>query len=130
MQSIMRRSAAVVATAVATLAGLTTAGIAPAQPVAHAARSCGLGGEWAKLGPTYVEPPVIVTGTNCATGIKVIKAYNRCRLNAGGVKGRCHAKVLGYRCTEQRSTSPVQFVASVRCTARRKVVKFSYSENT
>jgi hypothetical protein len=62
--------------------------------------------------------------------VKVIKSYNRCRLNAGGAKGYCHSKVLGFRCSETRQSSPVQFVASVRCTAGRAVVTFSYSENT
>jgi len=70
-----------------------------------------------------------VSGTSCATGARVIKAYNHCRLYAGGVKGHCHSRVLGYRCSETRSSSPVQFVASASCTARRSVVKFSYSEN-
>jgi hypothetical protein len=38
--------------------------------------------------------------------------------------------VLGFKCSERRSTGPVQFVASVKCTSGRKVVKFAYSENT
>lgn len=126
MQSITRGW--VVVTVVA-LAVLATAASAPAQPVARAARSCGLAGEWASLGPTYVEQ-LSVSDTSCATGAKVIKAYNRCRLEAGGVKGRCHARVLGFRCSETRSASPDQFVARARCTDRRKVVTFSYSENT
>jgi hypothetical protein len=134
---ITRGWLAVVAVAAALTAALAMAAIAPArppahapaQPVARAARSCGLAGEWNSLGPTYVEL-LNVTGTNCTTGAKVIEAYNRCRLNAGGVKGSCHSKVLGFRCSEKRSTGPVQFVASAHCTARREVVTFSYSENT
>jgi hypothetical protein len=129
MHLITKGWAAVVAVAAALTAALAMAAIAPAQPVARAARSCGLAGEWNSLGPTYVEL-LNVTGTNCTTGAKVIEAYNRCRLNAGGVKGSCHSKVLGFRCSEKRSTGPVQFVASAHCTARREVVTFSYSENT
>lgn len=117
------------AVAVVILAALALAAIAPAQPIARAARSCGLGADAFTLGPTYVET-LNVSGTNCATGTKVIKAYNSCRLKSGGAKGHCHARVLGFKCSEKRSTSSVQIVANVRCTASRKVVTFAYSENT
>ena len=103
--------------------------MASVQPVAHAARACSLAGKYMSLGPTYVEQ-LNVSRTSCATGVKVIKAYNRCRLKAGGVKGYCRPRVLGFRCSEKRSSGPVQFIASVRCTSGRQVVTFSYSENT
>lgn len=126
MQTVRGVSAAVAAALVTVL---STAAVGSAQPIAHAARTCSLAGEWASLGATYVEQ-LNVSGTSCAAGAKLIKAYNRCRLNAGGVKGHCNATVRGYRCSEHRSMGPVQFVASARCTAPGAVVKFSYSENT
>jgi hypothetical protein len=81
------------------------------------------------LGPTYVDA-ILVSRTSCAAGGNVIKSYNHCRLKAGGVKGFCHSKVLGFHCSEKRSSSPVQFGATVLCVAGRKVVTFFYSENT
>jgi hypothetical protein len=128
MHSIHRGWAAAAAVAAVIPATLAMAATSPAQPIARAARTCGLAGEWASLGPTYVET-LNVSGTSCGRGANVIKAYNHCRLSAGGAKGRCHARVLGSRCSETRSTGPVQFVASVRCTKGRTVVKFAYSEN-
>jgi len=129
MRSITKGWATVAAVAVLIPAALATAAIAPAQPVARAARACNLGSKVFSLGPTYVESP-IVSGTSCATLAKVIKAYNRCRLNAGGVKGHCNSRVLGFRCRERRSTgSSIQFVAKVRCTKRHAGVRFSYTQD-
>jgi hypothetical protein len=123
-QGIVRASAAI---GVAML--LSTTATAAGQPVAHEARACSLAGKYYSLGPTYVEK-LSVSHTSCATGVKVIRAYDACRLKAGGVKGRCTSKVLGFKCSERRSSSSVQFVASARCTKRQDVVRFSYSENT
>jgi hypothetical protein len=108
---------------------VAVAGSASARPVAHAATACSLAGKYRSLGPTYVER-LSVSHTSCATGTSVIKHYDACRLSAGGVKGRCSSKVLGFRCSEKRSSSPVQFVASVSCKKGRKAVSFAYSENT
>jgi hypothetical protein len=110
-------------------ASAVIASSASALPVALAARSCNLTRYYESLGPTYVES-LNVSSVSCATGIKLIKNYNHCRLQSGGAKGRCHMAVLGFRCTERRSTSPDQFIAMTRCTNGRKVVSFSYSENT
>lgn len=122
--------AAVAVVAFATSFTQLTPAMASAQPVARAATSCRLGSKFDKLGPTYVEQ-LNVSRTSCATGENVIKAYNHCRLKAGGVRGHCNSKVLGFRCSEKpRSSSPDQFVANTRCTAGREVVAFSYSENT
>jgi hypothetical protein len=108
---------------------LTTAAMASAQPVAHAATTCHVGSQYNKLGPTYVES-LHVSRTSCATGMNVIRAYNSCRLKAGGRKGYCHTKVFGFSCSEHRSQSPTQFIASARCTKGRAVVTFTYTENT
>jgi hypothetical protein len=120
-------AAAGTATAVALVS--TAAAVASPQPVARAAGRCSLASEYFKLGPTYAEK-LNVSGTNCATGVNVIKAYNRCRLKSGGVKGYCHSKVLGFSCSERRQSSGVQFIAQARCTKGRTVVTFTYSENT
>ncbi|MDQ6849286.1 MAG: hypothetical protein M3070_04785 [Actinomycetota bacterium] len=106
-----------------------TAAMASAQPVARAAGSCSLVGKYRTLGPTYADS-LSVSGTSCATGVNLIKAYNSCRLKAGGRKGHCHSKVLGFSCSEKRSSSGVQFIGTVRCTKGRAVVTFAYNENT
>jgi hypothetical protein len=129
LQRFIRASLAVAVTLTITAAATASVRPASARPVAHAAGNCRLGGEYNKLGPTYVER-LTVSNTSCATGVSLIKAYNACRLKAGGAAGHCTSKVLGFRCSEKRSSSPVQFVASVRCTKGREVVVFSYSENT
>ena len=61
---------------------------------------------------------------------KTVKAYNACRLRNGGTKCHCKSPVMGFRCTEKRSSGPVQFIASVTCSKPRQKVTFSYSENT
>ena len=81
------------------------------------------------LGPTYVER-LTVAGTSCAGGETLVRAYNRCRIDSGGLKGRCSATVDGYRCRETRQGSPDQFLAAVSCTRARDAVHFTYSENT
>jgi hypothetical protein len=120
------------ATALATAIPVTfsAAALASTQPVAHAAGGCNLAGKYRALGPTYAEK-LSVSGTSCGTGEKVITAYNKCRLKAGGAKGYCHSRVLGFRCSESgRTTSPIQFIAKVSCSAGRARVTFTYSENT
>lgn len=119
---------AAVGSVIAIALALTTPVMA-SQPVARAAGGCSLAGKYTKLGPTYVES-LQVSRTSCATGVSVIKAYNSCRLKAGGAKGYCRSKVLGFSCSEKRSSSGVQFIAKVRCTKGRAVVTFAYSQNT
>jgi hypothetical protein len=119
---------AVVAALVAVAALPVSGAAGSVRPAAHAAANCNISKVWHKLGPTYVEA-LSVSGTSCATGVNLIRAYNKCRLKSGGLKGHC-ASADGFRCSEKRSSSPVQFVAQVRCTKGREVVTFSYSENT
>lgn len=126
----MRRWAAAGAAAALAIPSLPLLGVASAQPLAHAAGGCSLVGKYQKLGPTYVEA-LSVSNTSCATGANVVKSYNKCRLKAGGAKGYCHSKVLGFSCSEKRPTSsPVQFIAKVKCASGRESVDFTYSENT
>jgi hypothetical protein len=102
--------------------------VASARPVARTAKNCSLAGEYTRLGPTYVER-LSVSRTNCSIGVSLIRAYNACRLKAGGPKGRCTSKIHGFRFSEKRDSSAVQFVALVRATKGHAVVTFTYSEN-
>ena len=100
------------------------------RPVAAAATHCGFGGlEQEHLGPTYVTS-LSVTRVSCATGKKVVKAYYRCRVRSGGVRGRCHKTVLGYHCSETRAGISVQFDARVTCTSGHRRVVHTYAQDT
>jgi hypothetical protein len=102
-----------------------------ADPAVHAAGKCKLSSSEQRggLGPTYVTS-LSVSHVSCKTGKSLVKAYYKCRVKAGGVKGRCVKKVSGYSCRETRSGISVQFNASVTCKRGKKVVKHSYTQNT
>jgi hypothetical protein len=128
MQGIITKWAASGAVVVVALLSIA-AGSASAQPVAHAAGSCNIARYYHSLGPTYAER-LSVTGTSCASGVSLIKAYFKCGIKAGGVRGTCHSTVLGFRCTDQRSTGADQYIAKVNCKKARESATFYYSENT
>ena len=121
-----RRLAPVVA-AIATAAALAAV---PAS--AGAATTCKLSLKTARsMGPTYVTV-MRVTGTSCANGIKVTKAFHKCRL-AKGIRGRCTTKVLGYSCTDRRPSSesiPTQFTGHVICRKGGARITHTYQQNT
>jgi hypothetical protein len=118
---------AVAGVLVAALLGL--ASVASAQPVAYAASKCNIAKEYFTLGPTYAET-LNVSGTSCATGIHLIHDYYECGIKAGGAKGLCRSKVLGFSCKAKRSSSPVQYIAKVTCTKGRDDADFTYTNNT
>ena len=104
-----------------------------ALPVASgAASTCRLSLSTARnLGPTYVTV-LKVSGTSCATGRKVTKAFHTCRLKKG-VKGRCTTKVLGYSCTDKRpaaETIPTQFTGHVTCKRGGARITHEYQQDT
>jgi hypothetical protein len=70
-----------------------------------------------------------VTGTGCATGRKVALSYYKCRIKKGK-KGTCKSKVLGYRCSEKRSTIPTEINARVTCKRGKATVVHTYQQNT
>lgn len=111
------------------LAALAVAPATDARPVASAAKACGIRGVQRSLGPSYVTS-LSVRGTSCATGKRVVRAYYRCRVRSGGVRGRCHRRVLGFRCSERRAGIPIQFDATVTCRRGRARVYHAYTQNT
>jgi hypothetical protein len=126
----VRRWAAAGAAGALALTAIPLVGVASAQPLARVASTCGLGGKYRTLGPTYTEK-LSVSHTSCTTGEKVVTSYNKCRLKAGGAKGYCRSKVLGFKCSEKRpQSSAIQYIAEVKCSAGSKSVDFTYSENT
>src|SRR3954447_7089301 len=95
----------------------------PAQPAtprerAVAARTCSV--------PDYPGDgyftSLTVRHVSCATGRTVMRAHYRCR-TAHGPKGRCHRRVLRYRCSETRYSIPTELNARVTCRrGERRVV--------
>lgn len=103
-----------------------------AGPTATASKTCSLsakergGSKPSSLGTTYVNK-LSASGTSCRRAKRVVRAFNKCR---PGRAGRCNKRVLGYKCTENRSTSPTQYVSRTTCRNGGKTVKFTYSQNT
>lgn len=111
--------------AAAGLAGLLLA----LAPGSAAARTCDVRRDAGSFGVTYVTS-LKVSGTSCARGKQVIRAFTACRKAHGGVKGRCNRRVLGYRCRERRSSIATQFSSRVTCRAGARRVIFTYTQNT
>jgi hypothetical protein len=83
------------------------------------------------MGPTYVTV-LKVSGTSCAAGIKVTKAFHSCRLKHG-VKGRCTTKVQGYSCTDKRPAalqSTLSFDGDVTCKRGGARIAHHYQQDT
>jgi hypothetical protein len=108
--------------------GLALAGTSAAAPViAHAARNCGSTSNQGSLRGGYYLG-LAVSGTTCSAGQKVQVAFQNCRLKSGAA-GRCHAKVLGYTCKEQRQSISTQITAKVSCTNGHKKIGYTYQQN-
>lgn len=116
----------------ATAACLATIGVAPAVgqgPTATAAGTCSVG-SGRHMGPTYLLR-LSVSGTSCRTGKRVVRAWYTCRVHHGGADGRCRSRVLGYRCSERRSSViRTQFDARVTCRRGSARVTHSYTQFT
>ena len=113
------------------LATIALLAAAPGGSAATSLKSCSIKGREQKLGATYVTT-LKVGGVSCATGQRVVKAFQKCR-RAKGVKGRCTRKVLGYGCREKRpadETIPTQFTGHVTCKRVSRRVAFVYQQNT
>jgi hypothetical protein len=78
-----------------------------------------------------------VTNVSCTFGIKLFKAYQRCRNPTGGrPRGTCRKPVLEFRCTEGARTFSddgaggySDFSARVTCRRGIQRVIFSYTQN-
>jgi hypothetical protein len=97
--------------------------------VASSAGSCNITGKQRNQGPTYLTS-LSVSGVSCSTGLSVVRAYYACRLHSGGVKGYCHSRVLGFRCSEKRVGIPIQFDSKVTCARGTARVYHTYTQDT
>ena len=96
---------------------------ATADDSATASRSCKVGNSQS-YGTTYVRW-IRARNVSCRRARGLVRAFHDCRK---GPRGRC-GRVRRYRCTENRSYSPIQFDSTVRCKRGGKVVRHAYTQN-
>lgn len=94
---------------------------------------CDISGKQQDLGASYVTS-LKVQGVSCTKGEKLIKAYHRCRHQAGGPAGTCSATLLGFKCKDGGRTGVpnVQYNATAKChkvSNASKRVKSRYTQN-
>jgi hypothetical protein len=70
-----------------------------------------------------------VRHVSCRTGRRVALAYYRCRTRNGRA-GRCHRRVLHYRCREHRVSIPTEIDARVTCRRGARTVVHTYQQDT
>ncbi|HEX4344727.1 MAG TPA: hypothetical protein VHZ31_04120 [Solirubrobacteraceae bacterium] len=109
----------------------------PASSDAASTTICKLSTKKAEsLGTSYVlyadgKAGYKVSATSCATGLKVVKAFQACRRKHGKA-GRCTTAVVGFKCTEKRPSSlaiPTQFTGVVSCKKGSAKVTHTYQQN-
>ena len=114
--------------ALALTGGLAATGAsAGTSPLAHAAKNCASTSNTASLRGGYYLG-LTVSGTGCSSGQKVQVAFQNCRLKHGRA-GHCTAKVVGYKCKEQRQSDSTQVTGKVACTNGHKRVGYTYQQN-
>jgi hypothetical protein len=103
-----------------------------AAPASASLKNCPMSlKEQQHLGAEYVTS-LKVKGATCARGKDVVRQYNRCRKQRGGVAGRCpksHA-IDGYHCTEVRNSIATQFDAKATCRKGTRRIIFTYFQHT
>jgi hypothetical protein len=108
----------------ATTLCLTLVALASLAPTTQAARQCAV--------PDYPGSgyftSLSVKRTSCATGGRLARAYYRCRTE-NGKAGRCRRGVMGFSCSETRSSIPTELNARVRCKRGAKRVIHTYQQN-
>ena len=82
-----------------------------------------------KFGPSYVTS-LHVTNTTCKRGEEVIRAYQKCRHQHGGRKGRCptSARPEGYRCTATQSRNANELTGKATCRKGTVRIVHTYTE--
>jgi len=129
-RGVFSRAGRVLTVVLLALSAAWAAAPAMARPTASAAGACNISGKQQNQGPTYLTSLSVSGGASCATGLSVVRAYYRCRLHTGGVKGYCRSSVLGYRCSERRMGISIQFDSSVTCTRGRLRIYHTYTQDT
>lgn len=97
---------------------------AGATPVAAAATSC----KPPKYPGEGYFTSLAVTNASCTRGSKLALAFYRCRTK-NGRKGRCTKKVLGFSCTEKRTSIPTEINGRVTCKNGSVRIVHTYQQN-
>jgi hypothetical protein len=107
---------------IAAIAGPARA--ATGNPVGHMARTCAV--------PEYPGSGYFtslhVRAVACKSGRRLALAYYHCRTRSGPA-GRCHHRVLGYRCRERRVAISTEIDARVRCRRGARRVVHTYQQD-
>jgi len=103
-------------------------GDAGPQAAAAALKRCDISGRERRLGATYVTS-LSASGVSCSYAERLVRAFHRCRRRNGGADGRCR-RVLRFRCSERRTSSPVQYDSRTSCRRGGDRVVFRYTQNT
>ena len=67
-------------------------------------------------------------GVGCPAARRIVLAHYRCHLR-NGLKGRCHRRVLGYRCQERRVSIPTELDGRVSCRRGARRVSYLYQQD-
>lgn len=109
---------------IASLAAVAVAGSAMAGTSARAAATC----KAPKYPGAGYFTSLKVKSVSCATGRKVTLAHYRCRTKSSR-SGRCHSKVLNYKCTEVRNSIPTEIDGRVTCKRGSRSVIYTYQQD-
>jgi hypothetical protein len=96
---------------------------------AHASKTCSLTlDQQRRSGSTYLVS-LGATNVSCPSGLSVEKAFQSCRRSTAG-RRTCRKSVSGYKCTQTvLDSSKTQYDAKVSCTAGKRAVRFTYTQN-
>ena len=128
MPRLPSAAAAVLASVLLSLAALAAPAAAGADATGQAARTCSVSGKERRLGATYVTS-VRAYGLSCRSALSLVRDFHRCRRSRGGADGRC-PRVNGYRCAEDRTSSPTQYDSRATCRRSGRRVVQRYTQNT
>ncbi|MFL5844378.1 MAG: hypothetical protein ACJ762_06760 [Solirubrobacteraceae bacterium] len=109
--------------AVATCAALAVPALAAAP--ASAATCGGLPSYPSSKGGYFTK--LTVSGISCSGGKAVMKGHYRCRTKHG-IKGKCPS-FNGWKCTETRQSSSIEYNARVTCKKSGRKVVYYYQQN-
>ncbi|MCW3040843.1 MAG: hypothetical protein JWM31_2748 [Solirubrobacterales bacterium] len=112
---------ACLAGAVPVVAATSTAAVA--SPTASAAATC----KTPKYPGVGYYTSLKATGLGCASATKVMKHHYTCRTKHGK-SGTC-SRVDGYKCTEKRVKSAIEYDARVTCSKSGKKVVYTYQQD-
>ena len=117
-------------TTLAVSACLVGAALVGAQPSVAATKACSTPSYPGGDGNGYFTR-LRATNVSCRSARRLVTAYYRCRVRAGGRRGSCNGRTVNnLRCTERRGAAiATQFNATVTCKRGSKKVVHSYQQN-